>query len=203
MAASDFSGGQGIVVPLVFPTLFGLNVLVGSGVSQFDPAPNMGPSVLRIDFSIAYLFDAGGFGPAWFEFANFPIASFAGPGDAATFSTTVNFFSTTLGRPIGPGINLSFVNAGLGELDATVGQFLPADTAIPAFDVVRMAGSVVFTADNQTGEASIVLTANGGFRPTTAIPAPPTTALLLIAFAAYYASNAAVRRRPLMIRHRC
>ena len=61
----------------------------------------------------------------------------------------------------------------MGFLAASVSDFDLAAAAIPAFDTVTMSGSIIFTADNQTGEASIFMSQNGGIN----VPVPTTVAL--------------------------
>ena len=173
----DFSAGAGRTATAVAPNLFALLVFAGTGVSQFDPAPNVPASSLRIDFSIDYLFDAGGFALPWNQFANFPLVSFAGPGDLVTFSATVDFFSGALGGLIGPGVSATFTNPGLGFLAGNAIDIEPAAAAIPANDTVRMFGSIIFTADNQTGEAEIFMSQDGGAN--VPVPEPSTVALFV------------------------
>lgn len=172
-AAPGFSQAAGEAIPWFNPNFFGMLVAAGTGIDQYDPNLAVGPSSLTIDFDIDFKFDAAGFPLGWYQFANFPLTTFAGPGDTVTFSFTADFIGDTVGL-IGPGIDGSFTNAGGGLINVIVSDFAFAAAAIPANETVTLIGSIIFTANNQTEPASIFLTADGGV----SIPEPATLALV-------------------------
>jgi hypothetical protein len=179
----SFTQAAGQTAATFAPNFFGLTMAPGTGINQFDRDNDFGgPSTLTITFTVDYLFDAFGFGP-WFEFAIIPLRSFAGAGDKVEFHLDATFTDVT-GAPVvlGPGLDIDFIHDG----DVTPGfrtTVLKDQSgllaAIAGGSTVRIAGSIVFSADDPQQFVEIFTIEPLGLN--VPVPEPATFALVLVA----------------------
>lgn len=179
---NSFSDGGGRVAATFNPNFFGLALAAGTGISQFDPDNDYGEaSSLTIAFNVDYLFDANGFGP-WFEFATIPLISFAAAGDVVAFHLDATFTDVTGGGAVvlGPGLLIDFTHDGnvtpglrTTVLSDSSGILAP----IAGGSTINITGSIVFTARDPQGFASIFTLEPSGLN----ILVPEPTPLMIVA----------------------
>ncbi len=102
--ATNTSFAAGGAATYVSPNLVGLGIAGGTGISQdwLDADPHTAAS-LRIDFSVNYQTDVGGFSPPTYSFANLGLVGNVSNGGFVRFTYGAQFVGTdgVLGGPLG------------------------------------------------------------------------------------------------------